>query len=122
MQDREPNARATLVELSAKRCGFLREAARTLEVSVSIIQDKIEQTQPTAVDLVTARAFAPLDKLLRYAYPWSKLGADLIFLKGEDVQREIDEASTNWAFRSRVTKSITDSRGCLLEIFNLRPR
>jgi 16S rRNA (guanine527-N7)-methyltransferase len=122
MKDRAPDAKAVLVELSGKRCGFLREAARTLGVSVSIIQEKIELTPPVEVDLVTARAFAPLNKLLGYAYPWSKLGAELIFLKGEDVQREIDEASTNWAFRSRVTKSITDSRGCLLEVFDLKPR
>jgi 16S rRNA (guanine527-N7)-methyltransferase len=122
MQDRSPDAHMTLVEASAKRCGFLREAARTLDVGVTIHQQKIEDTPAQAVELVTARAFAPLDKLLSYAHPWSQKGAKLIFFKGEDVQREIDQASTNWAFQSRVTQSITDSRGCLLEIVNLRRR
>jgi 16S rRNA (guanine527-N7)-methyltransferase len=122
LRDRNPNSEAVLVEASAKRCGFLREAARALDVAVRIVQDKIEVTTPIKVDLVTARAFAPLEKLLGYAHPWSKLGADLILFKGEDVQREIDKASTNWTFRSRVTKSVTDSRGCLLEVFDLEPR
>jgi 16S rRNA (guanine527-N7)-methyltransferase len=122
MQDLAPTAHMTLVEASAKRCGFLREAARTLDVAVTIHQQKIEVIPAQAVDLVTARAFAPLDKLLTYAYPWSQKGAQLIFFKGEDVQREIDQASTNWAFQSRVTQSITDSRGCLLEIMNLQRR
>jgi 16S rRNA (guanine527-N7)-methyltransferase len=120
--DQTPKAHTLLVEASAKRCGFLREAARILNVSVTIIQDKIEVTPAKSVDLVTARAFAPLEKLLGYAHPWTQLGARLIFLKGEDVQREIEQASTNWAFQSRLTPSITDSRGWLLEIIDLQRR
>jgi 16S rRNA (guanine527-N7)-methyltransferase len=122
LQDQSPKAHMILVEASAKRCGFLREAARLLGVATTIINDKIEITPAQPVNLVTARAFAPLDKLLAFAYPWAGLQARLIFFKGEDVQREIDEASTNWAFQSRVTQSITDSRGCLVEILDLRPR
>lgn len=121
LRDRTASAHATLIEVSGKRCGFLREAARALEVSVSIRQEKIEVCTPLGVDLVTARAFAPLRKLLGYAYPWAEKGAHLIFLKGEDVQRELEEASTNWSFQSRVTQSLTDSRGCLLEIVDLQP-
>jgi 16S rRNA (guanine527-N7)-methyltransferase len=122
LADKAADSEGILIESSAKRCGFLREAARTLGVSVAIVQEKIEVVTPTKVDLVTARAFAPLEKLLAYAYPWSRLGADLIFFKGEDVQSEIDQASTNWSFQASVTKSITDSRGCLLEILDLAPR
>jgi 16S rRNA (guanine527-N7)-methyltransferase len=106
----------TLVEASGKRCGFLREATRALGVNVSIIHNKIEAVSPQAVDVVTARAFAPLSKLLTYAHPWAQLGARIVFLKGGDVQREIDEASTNWSFQSRLNASVSDSRGCIVEI------
>ena len=110
----------SLVEVSAKRCGFMREAARTLDVPVNLVHDKIKAVVPFPVDLVTARAFAPLDKLLTYSHPWAELGARVIFLKGEDVQREIDQASTNWAFQSRINTSVTDSRGCVIEILELK--
>lgn len=117
-----PNNQVTLVEVSAKRCGFLREAVRALGVNVTIVQDKIENVPPKPVDFVTARAFAPLEKLLNYAHPWTELGARILFLKGEEVQREIDQASTNWAFQSRINTSITDSRGCVIEILDLKRR
>ncbi len=120
LADKQSDYRATLVEASAKRCGFLREAARTLNVNVEIVQAKLETISPIRVDLVTARAFAPLEKLLTYSYPWSELGARIIFLKGGDVQAEIDQASTNWSFQSRIVTSVTDSRGCVVEILNLK--
>jgi 16S rRNA (guanine527-N7)-methyltransferase len=122
LQDQVPDSRVVLVEASAKRCGFLREAARTLGVNVVILQTKIEDTPPQSADIVTARAFAPLHRLLGYSYPWAELGARLIFFKGEDVEREIKEASTNWSFQSIITPSVTDSRGCLIEISSLQPR
>jgi 16S rRNA (guanine527-N7)-methyltransferase len=120
LKDQNDASHVTLVEVSGKRCGFLREAARALDVSVTIIQEKIEDTKPFGVDIITARAFAPLEKLLGYSLPWMQLGARALFLKGEDVQHEIDQASTNWSFQSRVTQSLTDSRGCVLEITNLQ--
>jgi 16S rRNA (guanine527-N7)-methyltransferase len=122
LREDRPDHHGYLVESSAKRCGFLREGARILGVGVTLIQQKIELVPPTAVDLVTARAFAPLEKLLTYAYPWSQKGARLIFFKGEDVQGEVAQASTNWSFQSRVKTSVTDSRGCLIEISQLAPR
>ncbi len=120
LADISPSYEVILVEASAKRCGFLREAARTLGLKVSIIQEKIETVVPTRVDVVTARAFAPLEKLLAYAAPWGEMGARIIFLKGEDVQREIDQASTRWAFQSKIKPSVTDSRGCVVEITDLK--
>jgi 16S rRNA (guanine527-N7)-methyltransferase len=120
LADRGDNYEVTLVELSGKRCAFLREAARALNVKVTIVQEKIETVDAVSVDLVTARAFAPLDKLLNYAHEWAEKGARIVFLKGEDVQREIDEASTNWAFRSKINTSVTDARGCVLEISDLK--
>jgi 16S rRNA (guanine527-N7)-methyltransferase len=120
LADKRSDYKVTLVEVSGKRCGFLREAARALNVKVTIIQEKIEVVEPFAVDLVTARAFAPLDKLLDYTHAWAEKGARIVFLKGEDVQREIEQASTNWAFQSRINTSVTDSRGCVVEILDLK--
>jgi 16S rRNA (guanine527-N7)-methyltransferase len=119
LRDQGGSYRGQLIEASSKRCGFLREAARVLQVDVTIHHQKIETVTPFRVDLITARAFAPLSKLLEYSYPWASQGARLIFFKGDDVQSELREASTSWAFQSRINTSVTDSRGCLVEITNL---
>jgi 16S rRNA (guanine527-N7)-methyltransferase len=120
LRDTSADSHVTLVEVSAKRCGFLREASRALGVNVSIVQEKIEAVPAFSTDLVTARAFAPLDMLLSYASPWADLGARVVFFKGGDVQHEIDQASTSWTFQSRIKTSVTDSRGCMVEILNLK--
>lgn len=109
-------ARVTLIEASNKRCGFLREAARALEVQVDNVCAKIEHVAAFPCNIVTARAFAPLHLLLDHAKPWADLGARLFFLKGDDVQSEIEKASTKFAFRSKLHPSLTDPHGCCLEI------
>lgn len=121
LQERRENHQVTLIEVSAKRCSFLREAARALNVTINLRQAKIADVIPFEANLVTARAFAPLATLLAYAHPWTQLGARMIFLKGEDVQTEIQEASTNWRFQTSIRTSVTDPRGRVVEIFDLRP-
>jgi 16S rRNA (guanine527-N7)-methyltransferase len=109
----------TLVEMQPKKCAFLREAARTLGVKVNVENKRIEELAAKQYDLVTARAFAPLIKLLSLSEPYAQLGARMLFLKGEDVQSEIDEASTKWKFCFKTIGSITHSKGCVIEIFDL---
>jgi 16S rRNA (guanine527-N7)-methyltransferase len=115
----EPGSEITLVEPSAKRCAFLREAARKCEAKVMIRQEKIEAVEARAVDIVTARAFASLDELLMHASPWLRYGGKALFPKGQDVQRELVSASTNWTFRHKLHTSLTDARGCILEVEGL---
>ena len=112
----------TLIEASVKRCAFLREAARTLGVEVEIISEKIEAVLPRTVDVVTARAFTSLDGLLSYAQSWMGPDSQALFLKGQDVSTELEQASTNWAFEHMVVPSVSDRRGCVLKIQNVQKR
>jgi 16S rRNA (guanine527-N7)-methyltransferase len=115
----QAGAEITLVEPSSKRCAFLREASRKCGASIALLEQKIEAVEARAVDVVTARAFAPLDALLAHAYPWLQLGGKALFPKGQDVQREQALASTNWTFRHKLHTSLTDARGCILEVEGL---
>lgn len=112
-------AHVALVEPSQKRCAFLREAARLLAAPVTIHDCKIEAVVPDRRDVLTARAFAPLVRLLPDAAPWMALGARLVLLKGEDLQSEVAEASTAWHFGTMVAPSQSDPRGCIVEIKDL---
>ena len=115
----QPGAHVALVEPSQKRCAFLREAARLLAAPVTIHDSKIEAVAPDRRDVFTARAFAPLERLLPAAAPWTALGARLVLLKGEDLQTEVAEASTAWRFETMVAPSHSDPRGCIVEIKDL---
>jgi len=112
----------TLIEASTKRCGFLREAARAMQVQVDIINDKLENVKPRPVDIITARAFTALDRLLAYAEPWQGPQTQALFSKGEEVSSELAQASTNWLFKSTIHPSLSDARGCIIEITECQAR
>lgn len=113
------NYRVRLIDNSLKRCAFLRESARLLNVKVEVINSDLEKVVPEKFDVVTARAFTNLTNLLNYSHPYAALGAKLLFLKGENVQTEVNEASTKYSFEFKISPSLAHSRGCIIEISEL---
>ena len=104
-----------LVESMAKRCRFLEAVATRLDLPVEIHNARAESLR-LKVDVVTARACAPLDRLLGFARPYMALGARGVFLKGADAAAEIAEARKLWRFTVQTRDSLSDSRGQVLLI------
>jgi 16S rRNA (guanine527-N7)-methyltransferase len=99
-----------LVESNLKKAAFLREAARQLKLPVSVHAQRIEDFTKDfdgSADAVTARALAPLVKLIPDAYPLLKAGTEFLFLKGQDVGVELTEASKYWTIGSEMVPSKT---------------
>lgn len=114
-----------LIESNGKKCAFLRHVARETGVPVDIIEARIEtlHNSPTLgeVDCITARALAPLGKLLGYSAPLFADKTKALFLKGRETARELEEAAQNWSFRSELHPSRTDKEGQIVEIRELKP-
>jgi 16S rRNA (guanine527-N7)-methyltransferase len=108
-----------LVESMAKRCRFLAEVATALALPVTLHHGRAEAMSIT-VDVVTARACAPLPRLLGFAQPFFARGARGLFLNGQDVDNEIQEARRHWRFSCRAFESLSDPRGRLLAVEGLR--
>ncbi len=119
-----PGFKMHLIESSNRKCSFLREVARRTGAPVEIHCMRIEQlaTQRTvgAVELVTARALAPLASLLGLAKPLLADTTRALFLKGRDAPREIEAARQVWQFQSEMTASRTDPDGRIVDIRHLR--
>lgn len=113
-----PGARVHLVESMAKRCRFLTEMVTALDLPATVHNARAESLK-LSVDIVTARACAPLPRLLGYAKPYFDRGAKGLFLKSADVGVEIDDAHKTWAFRADILPSRSDSRGRVLRIERL---
>lgn len=113
-----PGATVHLVESMAKRCRFLASVSDALALPVVIHNMRAEDLSMT-VDIVTARACAPMSRLLRYARPYLKRGATGLFLKGQDVVSELEDATTSWKFSSRLIESLSDPRGRIVEVKGL---
>jgi len=109
-----------LYESNGKKAAFLREAARYCEAKAVIHQVRIETigADPghAKADVVTARALAPLGRLLDQAEPFLKAGALGLFHKGQDVDAELTEASKSWRIVAERHPSLTDSKAVILEV------
>jgi 16S rRNA (guanine527-N7)-methyltransferase len=107
-----------LVESMTKRCRFLQLVVDDLALPATVHNDRAENLQ-LAVDVVTARACAPLNRLLGYAQPYLEAGATGLFLKGQDVASELEEATSSWKFEAEVIPSRSDERGRIVRIGRL---
>jgi 16S rRNA (guanine527-N7)-methyltransferase len=85
----------------------------------AVVHHARAETLKLSVEVVTARACAPLPRLLGYGEPFFSRGARGLFLKGSEVDNEIVEARKLWRFHSSTVVSLSDPRGRLLSIEEL---
>ena len=119
--------RHTLIESDSRKAAFLREAARETGTAVDILCTRIENPETRAkvgaVDCVTARALAPLPKLLELVEPFLAAPASVgIFLKGREVAGEIEDAQRGWQFEHELLPSKSSDDGCVLLLGALKPK
>ena len=108
-----------LVESMTKRCRFLQSVVDRLGLPAVVQQRAARRICRLQADVVTARACAPLERLLDFAAPFMARGARGLFLKGADAEAEIDAARGRWRFEVKCETSLSDPRGRLLAIRNL---
>ncbi|MDO9061267.1 MAG: class I SAM-dependent methyltransferase, partial [Bradyrhizobium sp.] len=97
----------------------LREALRvtnsTGTVHLADIGDSVDRIA-APVDCVTARAVAPLHELIGFAEPLVRRGAKALFLKGQDVEAELTEATKYWNIKPHLHPSRTGGQGWIVEL------
>lgn len=113
-----PTPTVYLVDSLAKRCRFLQEVVDDLALPAVVINDRAEALD-LKVDVVTARACAPLTKLLGFAERFIHNGAEAWFLKGENVGDEVKDAGKTWRFAVDTFESLSDPRGRVVHIQRL---
>jgi 16S rRNA (guanine527-N7)-methyltransferase len=108
-----------LIERNGKKAAFLREALRVTGaagvIHLADIEDTVDRLS-CPVDCVTARAVAPLNLLISFAEPLIKKGAKALFLKGQDVEVELTEATKYWKLEPHLHSSRTGGHGWIVEL------
>jgi 16S rRNA (guanine527-N7)-methyltransferase len=126
LKAQDPDFRMHLVESTAKKCAFLAEVAQQTQAPVEIHAMRIEElgrrSQYLQPEIVSARALAPLPRLLDLAVPFFGPGTRGLFLKGRDAERELSEAGKRWSFASRLHPSLTAPHSAIVEIGELAKR
>ncbi|ADK99684.1 16S rRNA (guanine(527)-N(7))-methyltransferase RsmG [Brevundimonas subvibrioides] len=116
-----PGSHVWLIDSLQKRCRFLQTIVDELELPATVVWGRAEE-QALKVDIVTARAVAPMDKLLGYAQPYLSRGAQGLFLKGEKAELELQEAAKVWQVDADLTVSRSDPRGRIVTVRSAKRR
>lgn len=114
--EKNPSGTIVLVEVDKRKATFLREAVRMLGLRAEVIAERIENLAPLNVDVLSARALAPLPLLCEYALRHLDPGGTALFLKGAGWRDEVSESQRLWAFDYDVVPSETDPSAVILKV------
>lgn len=114
----------TLVEERKKRVEFLTAAADILgiEGTVTIRCAKVERLESQPFDVISARAFAPLEKLFELSHSFSTVKTRWILPKGRNAASELEAAQASWQGDFRLEQSITDPDAKIIIAERVSPR
>ncbi|MEQ1493411.1 MAG: RsmG family class I SAM-dependent methyltransferase, partial [Terricaulis sp.] len=114
-----------LVESTGKKAAFLRAVGEEAGLPIKVFNQRIEEfgAGEGPYDVVTARALAPLNRLIPYAKPILDRGAQGLFHKGADLDAELAAANnvlnggaSGIRYRADVLESLSDPRGRIVRI------
>lgn len=112
-----------LVDADSRKCAFLREAARLTGAPATVINARIESLDPEpagrVVDVVVARALAPLERLCFYS-DFLKPRCSL-FLKGRNWRDELTAARERWTMEVESFASLSAPSARVLRLGRVAP-
>lgn len=112
-----------LIESDQRKCAFLLEAARLTGSRVVIYDCRIEEfpkkNPKFKADVVVARGLAPLLRLLEYAARILAPDGVCLFLKGDNLSKELTQAGKEWNMRADQLPSRTSRSGIILRLGDL---
>jgi 16S rRNA (guanine527-N7)-methyltransferase len=114
--------RVQLVESTGRKCAFLAQAMRETGTTARLHDCRVKELAPFPAGVVTARACAPLPRLLALAWPFVEGGGMCLFLKGRKADKELTESTKKWTMDVTRTTSLSDPSGVILKVENLSVR
>ncbi len=110
-----------MIESDQRKATFLREAARLTETTVVVHAARIDAVPPLAARTVTARALAPLPRLLPWVHRHLAMEGRAVLLKGAEVDEELTACGKKWTMSVTREASMSDPGGALLIVEKLTP-
>lgn len=126
MMETHPGAEVVLIESDTRKCAFLQTVIAQTKAPVRVLPMRVEKAAQNVVetvgghpDVISARAVAPLPKLLEMIAPFWSQDSTGLFMKGRDVVLELTEAAKCWTIKASHAPSITAGDGVILKLEEL---
>ena len=111
-----------MVESDQRKAAFLRTVIRELDLSrASVLTGRIEALPPIGADGLTARALAPLPRLLPYLQRHLRPSGTAWLMKGRNWRQELEAARDGFSFTTEVYPSQTDPEAAILKLSDIHP-
>ena len=114
-----PQLRVTLIESDQRKAVFLRTVVRELQLNAMVQAKRIEAVGPLKADVISARALADLNDLLRLTHPFMSKNTQCLFMKGRNWSKEVKEAEKSWQFQAERFISKTNHEAVILSVRNV---
>ena len=114
-----PKLRVTLIESDQRKAVFLRTVMRELQLNAMVQAKRIEAVGPLKADVISARALADLNDLLRLTHPFMCQNTQCLFMKGKNWSKEVKEAEKSWQFQAERFISKTNPEAVILSVRNV---
>ena len=105
-----------MVESDSRKCAFLQTALRETGNQAVIHNERLETLSFRDADIITARAFAPLDRLMQWCQPQQKQGQSFWLLKGRGVNEELTKLPNSQTLKIQQFPSLLSGEGIILNI------
>lgn len=109
-----------LVEKAFRKCDFLRRAKSFSQNRIFIHQSKLEELNSIEFDCIVSRALAPLDKLLTHTNKFLKKDGYCLFLKGKNLNQELELAKKQFSFTYETHPSLTSTESNIIKISQIK--
>ena len=116
LRDKGIDCDIILVEKNTKKVFFLNEVIRKLNLNVKVVNNNVDTIEPLNADILTARAFSELKKLIELSVRHRKERGVCLFLKGENYRLELDKTLTYRFFDYDVFDSLSNSSGKIIRV------
>jgi len=110
------NLQVTLIESDKRKCVFLNEVVRELDLNVKTLSKRIEDCPPHDADVISARALTQLENLLSYFTFHGSFNCKGLFLKGKKIKKEIESVKNIDMFQIKLNASDVDKTGYIIEV------
>lgn len=115
-----PELSVTCIESDKRKAAFLSSQARALDLKMDVLAERIETAPAQRSEIVSARALAPLERLLQFSKRHLAPGGVALFLKGRSYGSEVQEARRNWHFNLVAERSSTDPSSAILKVGDIK--
>lgn len=111
-----------LVESNGRKCVFMNQVARQTGADAIAVNERIEGLSARPVDIITSRACAKVDQLIRWALPFMNDDTEMWLLKGEGAEEELTEATASWNMTIERFQSRSSSTGVILRLRDIKSK